>query len=107
MTFRGVDAAIAYGVGSVTQFPGLRIQAERVVAETADTVVTEIEMVNGDPAGGHVRRQGTACEIIRVHDGRIAACRSYYMAETAKTEDAVRVPTRGEAARIAEEQAAL
>jgi hypothetical protein len=23
MTFRGVDAAVAYGIGSVTQFPGL------------------------------------------------------------------------------------
>jgi signal transduction histidine kinase len=107
MTFRGVDAAIAYGVGSVTQFPGLRIDAERVVAAGADTVVAEIEMVNGDPAGGHVRRQGTACEIIRVRDGRIVACRSYYMAETAESDDAVRVPARGEAARIAEEQAAL
>ena len=107
MTFRGVDAAIAYGVGSVTQFPGLRIEAERVVAESADTVVTEIEMVNGDPAGGHVRRQGTACEIISVRGGRIMACRSYYMTETADSDDAVRVPARGEATRIAEEQAAL
>jgi signal transduction histidine kinase/ketosteroid isomerase-like protein len=107
MTFSGVEGAVAYGVGSVTQFPGLRIDAERVVAEGAGTVVAEIDMVNGDPASGHARRQGTACEIIRVRDGRIVSCRSYYMAEPGGDEDAVRVPARGEAARIAEEQAAL
>jgi hypothetical protein len=42
MTFRGVDAAVAYGVGSVTQFPGLYIGSDRVVAESGDTIVTEI-----------------------------------------------------------------
>jgi signal transduction histidine kinase len=106
-TFTGVDAAVAYGVGSVTQFPGLYIGCERIVAETADTVVAEIGMVNGDPAGGPIRQQGTACEITGVQDGRIVSCRSYYMAETAGSEDAVRVPIRAEAARIAEERAAL
>jgi ketosteroid isomerase-like protein len=57
MTFRGVDAAVAYGVGSVTQFPGLYIDSERLVAESADTVVTEIRLVNGDRASGHFRQQ--------------------------------------------------
>jgi signal transduction histidine kinase/ketosteroid isomerase-like protein len=107
MPFRGVDAAVAYGVGSVTQFPGLYIESERLIAESGDTVVTEISLVNGDPASGHYRQQGTTCEIIRVRDGRIVSCRSYYMAEAGDSEDAVRVPARGEAARIAEEQAAL
>jgi signal transduction histidine kinase len=106
-TFTGVDAAVAYGIGSVTQFPGLYIGCERIVAETADTVVAEIGMVNGDPAGGPIRQQGTACEIAGVQDGRIVSCRSYYMAETAGSEDAVRVPIRAEAARMAEERAAL
>jgi signal transduction histidine kinase/ketosteroid isomerase-like protein len=106
MTLRGADAAVAYGVASVTQFPGLRIGSERVIAESGDTVVTEISMLNGDPESGHFRRQGTTCEICRVRDGRIVSCRSYYMAEP-DGEDAVRVPARGEAARIAEEQAAL
>jgi ketosteroid isomerase-like protein len=80
MTFRGVDAAVAYGVGSVTQFPGLYIGSDRVVAESGDTIVTEIELVNGDLASGRFRRQGTTCEISRVRDGRIVSCRSYYMA---------------------------
>jgi ketosteroid isomerase-like protein len=94
MTFRGVDAAVAYGIGSVTQFPGLYIESERLVAESGDTVVTEISLVNGDPASGHDRQQGTTCEISRVRDGRIVSCRSYYMAETGDSEDAVRVPAR-------------
>ena len=106
MTFRGVDAAVAYGVGSATQFPGLHIGSERVVAESRDTVVSEIELVNGDPASGRFRRQGTTCEISRVRDGRIVSCRSYYMA-AAEGEDTVRVPARGEATRVAEEQTAL
>jgi signal transduction histidine kinase/ketosteroid isomerase-like protein len=105
--FRGVDAAVAYGVGSTSQFPGLHIDSERIVAESGDTVVTEIRLVNGDPESGHFRQQGTACEICRVRDGRIVSCRSYYMAEPADRMDAVRVPVRGEAARVAEEQAAL
>jgi hypothetical protein len=61
--------------------------------------------VNGDRAGGEFRRQRTACEISRVRDGRIVSCHSYYMAETGDSDDAVRQPARGEAARIAEEQA--
>jgi putative hemolysin len=70
-------------------------------------VVAEIDMVHGDPAGGVSRRQGTVCEICRVRDGRIASVRSYYMAEPADVEEAVRVPARSEATLLAEEQAAL
>jgi len=64
-------------------------------------------MVHGDPAGGVSRRQGTVCEICRVRDGRIASVRSYYMAEPADVEEAVRVPARSEATLLAEEQAAV
>jgi signal transduction histidine kinase/ketosteroid isomerase-like protein len=107
MSFRGVDAAIAYGIGSTTQFPGLYIGSDRLVAESGDTMVSEAELVNGDRPSGNFRRQGSVCEIWRFREGRIASCRSYYMAEAPNGEDAVRVPARGEAARVAEEQAAL
>ena len=107
MPFQGVDAAVRYGVASVTQFPGLSIASERIVAESDDTIVTEIALVNGDPVGGHVRQQGTACEIYRVCDGRIVSVRSYYMPEPADRADAVRIPARAEAGMVAEEQAAL
>jgi len=107
MSFRGLEAVIAYGVGSTTQFPGLFIDSERVVAESADTVVTEIELVNGDRSSGNFRRQGTVCEIWGVRDGRIVSCHSYYMPEAGEQEDTVRVPSRAEAAVVAEEQTAL
>jgi signal transduction histidine kinase/ketosteroid isomerase-like protein len=105
--FRGVDAVVAYLAGSVGQFPGLAIASERIVAETDDMIVGEIDLVNGDRASGQSRRQGTACEIFRVRAGRIVSARSYYMAEPGGQEDAVRVPLRAEAAVIAEERAAL
>ncbi|MDT4923956.1 MAG: hypothetical protein QOG01_1669, partial [Pseudonocardiales bacterium] len=105
--FRGVDAAVAYGVGSVSQFPGLYIASERIVAQSDDTIVTEIDLVSGDPASGHSRVTGTTCEICRVRDGRIVSCRSYYMPEPADRADAVRVPARAEAGVVAQEQAAL
>jgi GAF domain-containing protein/ketosteroid isomerase-like protein len=107
MSFRGVDAAVAYGVGSVSRFPSLFIASERIVAESEDTIVMEIHLVNRDPAGGDPLDQGTACEIARVRDGRIVSCRSYYMPEPGGREDAVRVPARAEATVVAEEQAAL
>jgi GAF domain-containing protein/ketosteroid isomerase-like protein len=107
ISFRGADAAVAYGVGSVSQFPGLYIASERIVAQSDDTIVTEIDLVTGHPASGHSRPQGTTCEICRVRDGRIVSCRSYYMPEPADRADAVRVPARAEAGLVAEEQAAL
>jgi hypothetical protein len=37
-----VDAAVAYGIRSVTEFPGHYIDSERVAAQADDAVVTEI-----------------------------------------------------------------
>jgi GAF domain-containing protein len=107
VAFRGIEAAVAYGVGSVTQFPGLYIAGERIVSQSGDTIVTEIDLVTGDPAGRDSRAQGTACEVFRVRAGRIVSVRSYYIPEPADRADAVRVPIRGEAVLVAEEQAAL
>ena len=103
--FRGVDAAVGYGVMSVRHFPGLCVASERIVAETGDTIVVEILLVNGDPAGEQSRRQGAACEIWRVRDGRAVSIRSYYMPQPGGRADTV--PSRAEAAVMAEEQAAL
>ena len=65
MSFRGVDAAVAYGVASVSRFPGLYIGSERMIADSGDTIVTEVQLVNGDPASGHSRPQGRSCMIWR------------------------------------------
>jgi GAF domain-containing protein len=107
MPFRGVDAAVAYGVGRVRQFPGLYIAAERVVAESGDTIVTEIDLVAADAAGGGSRTTGTKCEICRVRDGHVVSVRSYFMPETPDRVDAVPVPARRAEGLVAEEQAAL
>ena len=107
LPFRGVDAAVAYAVDSVSQFPELYIASERTVAETDDTIVSEIGLVSGDPASGHSRRTGTACEICRVRDGRIVSFRSYYTPEPTGRADAVRMQARAETGMVAEEQAAL
>ena len=105
--FRGVDAAVGYGIASVSQLPGLFVGSQRIVAATDDTIVREAQLVTTDPTGGHPRPQGTVCEIYEVRDGHIVSVRSYYMPEPADRADAVRVPIRAEAAVVAEEQVAL
>ena len=107
MAVQGIDAAVEYLIMSVRHIPGLHIASERVVAESDDTAVTEIGLVDDDPAGGHARQQGTACEIWRVRGGRAVSVRSYYMPEPADRADPVRVLTRGEAAVVSEDHAAL
>ncbi|HEY0620033.1 MAG TPA: nuclear transport factor 2 family protein, partial [Kribbella sp.] len=105
--FRGVDAAVGYGVARVSQFPALYIASEHIVAESDDTIVTELDLVTGDPADWHSRRQGMACEICRVRGGRIVSVRSYYMPEPAYRADAVRVPALAAVGVVTEVQAAL
>jgi signal transduction histidine kinase len=105
--FRGVAAARAYVAAVFREFPGLRIHDVRVVVESGDTIVVEHQMLNGDPARGPLRPQGSVCEIYRVRDGRVVAYRSYYAAEGSDRENAVKVPWRAEASKMAEEQAAL
>jgi ketosteroid isomerase-like protein len=105
--FRGVAAARAYVAAVFREFPGLRIHDVRVVVESGDTIVVEHQMLNGDPSRGPLRPQGSVCEIYRVRDGRVVAYRSYYAAEGSDRENAVKVPWRAEASKMAEEQAAL
>jgi signal transduction histidine kinase/ketosteroid isomerase-like protein len=107
IAFRGVDAAVGYGVVSLSQFPGLRIGSEQVVAESDGVVVVELTLLNGDHGSDDARPQGTTCEIWRVRDGRAVSVHSYYMPEAGETAAEVRVPSRAEAAVIAEEHAAL
>jgi signal transduction histidine kinase/ketosteroid isomerase-like protein len=105
--FRGIDATVTYGMVSTSQSPGLHISSERVIADTGDVAVVEFALTNGAPDGGQVRAQGTSCEIWRLRGGRGVSIRTYYMPEPGDTVAEVRVPSRGEAAVIAEERAAL
>jgi len=105
--FRGVAAARAYVTSVFREFPGLRIEGARVVAERGDTIVVEHRLRGGDPSVGPLRPQRSVCEIYRVRDGRVVAYTSYYAAEGADRGDGVSGPSRAEGAKMAEENAAL
>jgi signal transduction histidine kinase/ketosteroid isomerase-like protein len=108
-TLRGVDAARAYAAGFARQYPGLRADLERVVAESDETIVVEYRLVNPaadrSPRAWHL--DGLVCDILEVTGGRIVAVRSYYAPSEADRTDVASVPSRADAAWTAEEQAAL
>jgi len=106
--FQGREAARAYAEGSMRAYPGVVAADRRVVAESGDTVVSEFRLLNpaGSPAEAW-RLDGLLCEIVRLRDGRIVSVRSYYAATETDRTDVAQVPSRAEAARIAQEQAAL
>ena len=108
-SLRGREAARAYATGIMQAYPGVMARLERVVAEGPDAVVVESRLVNSaaTEAGAAWRLDGLMCEIITVRDGRIAALRSYYAPDAADRTDVAQVPSREDAARIADEQAAL
>ncbi|WP_051324814.1 GAF domain-containing protein [Candidatus Solirubrobacter pratensis] len=106
-TMHGRQAAQAFAEGTMRAFPGVRAELERVVGESDTTIAVEYRLVNPDEERFGWRLAGTVCDVYDVRDGRIASCRSYYLADPADKTAAVPVPSRAEAARIAEEQAAL
>jgi signal transduction histidine kinase/ketosteroid isomerase-like protein len=113
--FQGREAARAYAEGSMRAYPGVVAADRRVVAESGDTVVSEFRLLNpaaavvapdGSPAEAW-RLDGLLCEVVRLRDDRIVSVRSYYAATDTDRTDVAQVPSRAEAARIAQEQAAL
>ncbi|WP_081685963.1 GAF domain-containing protein [Candidatus Solirubrobacter pratensis] len=104
---RGRAAALAFAAGTVRAFPGLRAELENVVAETADTIVVEYRLVNPDQDESGWHLAGSVCDIYRVRDGRIVSCHSYYLTDGADKTDVALLPSRTEAARIADRQVAL
>jgi signal transduction histidine kinase/limonene-1,2-epoxide hydrolase len=105
----GAEEVRAYMNGVTRAFPGVCADLRRVVAEGDDTIVVEYGLINtsSDRSDQAWRLDGRVCEIFEIRDGRIVRVRSYYgPAETDRT-GAANVPSRAEAARIAEERAAL
>ena len=114
--FRGRSAARAYAVGIMRAYPGVVAADRQVVAESTDTVVSEFRLVNPaavvtaldePPADEAWRLDGLVCEVVRVRADRIILLRSYYSPTATDRTDVALVPSRAEAARIAQEQAAL
>lgn len=112
----GPDAALAYATGVMRAFPGVVSKLARVVAADPDTIVSELRLVNpaaevaspsSEPPAGTWLLAGLVCEIISVRDGRIVALRSYYAPHPDDRTPMAEVPSRAEAARLADEQTAL
>ena len=83
-SLRGLTAVRDYLAGFVRQIPGLRVELERVLADSGDTIVTLTRSVDTSPTmSGHAARDArplpitTHCVVRRIVDGRIVEWRHY------------------------------
>jgi ketosteroid isomerase-like protein len=77
---RGRAALSDYLAVAARARPGLRIELQRVVAETDDTLVTEIRAIDTTPAGSGEQAgtvESAGCALYRVAGGRIVELRIY------------------------------
>jgi signal transduction histidine kinase len=110
LTLRGIDAALAYARQIDQTFPGMRSETVRTLVDSGDTVVLETRPINphadsGDQNAWHL--DGLTCMIFAFRDGRVTRLRHYYAASPNDHTGRASVPSRVEAAQIADEQAAL
>jgi signal transduction histidine kinase/limonene-1,2-epoxide hydrolase len=75
---RGLAAVIDYLTVAAAARPGLRIGSGRVIVETEDTLVNEVQMADSAaPSDEPSAREFTACGVYRVERGRIVGWRVY------------------------------
>jgi signal transduction histidine kinase/ketosteroid isomerase-like protein len=103
----GRAAVRAFVEETTRAFPGVQAELDRIVAETAERIVVEYRLVDAERHESGWRLEGTVCDIYEMRDERIASCHSYYLSKDTDQTDVVPVPSRTEAVRMAEEQAAL
>jgi signal transduction histidine kinase/ketosteroid isomerase-like protein len=109
-TLRGIDAALGFARRIDQTFPGMVSETVRVAARSGDTVVCETRPVN--PSAGAGDRNawslgGLTCMIFEFREGRVARLRHYYAPSPEDRTGQSDVPSRFEAAQMADEQAAL
>jgi signal transduction histidine kinase len=107
---RGIEAVLSFSQQVDQSFPGMRAEIVRVVARSGDTVVCETRSVNpnadsSDADAWHL--EGLSCTIFEFRKGRVARVRIYYAPSPNDRTGQSNVPSRFEAAQIADEQAAL
>ncbi len=115
---RGRMAARAHLSGILQAFPGVAVASRRVVAVSPDAVVSEFRLANplaalspnpsalAEPAVPW-RLDGITCEVLRVRGDRLVSLHSYYSPTADDRTPTAAVPSRAEAARIANRQASL
>jgi GAF domain-containing protein len=115
---RGRMAARAHLTGILQAFPGVAVASRRVVAVSPDAVVSEFRLANplaalspnpsalAEPAVPW-RLDGITCEVLRVRGDRLVSLHSYYSPTPDDRTPTAAVPSRAEAARIANRQASL
>jgi signal transduction histidine kinase/ketosteroid isomerase-like protein len=106
---QGTAAARAYAEDIERTYPGVISVQRRLVATSEDSVVIEGQLVNPNAQNGddEWRLDGRLCLIFDFRDGLIARIGNYYAPSPDDRTGQANVPSRAEAARIAEEQAAL
>lgn len=109
-SLRGAAALSEWIASAVRELPGVRVQLERVLADSGDTIVDQVRYfdVSSTPGSEHTvwgawRLPVTMCAVYRIAGGRIVECRNYVDAVLPGREVA---PWPG-VARLVGEQAAL
>src|SRR3954451_1021332 len=110
LVLRGIDAAVSYARQIDQMFPGMTAETVRVVASTGEVVGCETRAVNrnagpDDPDAWSL--EGVTCMIFEFRAGRVARLRHYYAPSPSDRTGRSSVPSRFEAAQMADEQAAL
>jgi signal transduction histidine kinase/ketosteroid isomerase-like protein len=109
-TLRGVDDALGFAQQIDQTFPGMTSETVRILATSGDTVICETRPVNrhadsADPTAWYLG--GMTCMVFEFREGRVARLRHYYAPSADDRTGRSNVPSRFEAAQIADEQAAL
>ena len=115
---RGRKAALVYLNGILRAYPGVTVGLRRVVAVSPDAVVSEFKLLNpmskfaAEPSDAPDSAapwllDGMTCEVLRLRADRLVSLHSYYSPTANDRTSTAEVPSRAEAARIANRQAAL
>ncbi|MDN4598948.1 nuclear transport factor 2 family protein [Leifsonia virtsii] len=106
----GADAAMFYTERFLEQFPGMGL-VDRVVAAASDeTVVIEYRfraLQEFQPDQVDWQLDGLVMEVLTVQGGRITSLHSFYNSAPTDRFGSIRIPSRFEAAQIAQQQTAL
>jgi len=112
-SLRGQAVVREFLAGAAREIPGMRVELERVLGESGDTIVTRTRTVDSLPARSEDVAWGvwplaaTHCVVRRIAGGRIVDWRGYSDAEPADATPGGGLAARAGTVRLVAEQAAL